>query len=215
MKEQKIKPEIREALPTITRPMKPAKTETLPKNDSEWISEIKWDGVRAIIYVDRIASKTQIQSSSGRDITQQFPEFWPGLSELLKKHSLVLDCEIVFEDGRRGTGMIPSKRTIKKPPETDPKDNPERCSLFVLDLLYLDGQNLLYKPLIKRRKLLEKLLSTSFQNKHGIAVTPYWTEDHEFVLIESKRQNYEGIVLKQKDSTYFQGESNRWLKIKF
>ena len=64
-----------------------------PFNDDAWYFEIKWDGIRAITYVDENIS---VRSRNDRELTGQFPE----LAELLNlaPHT-VLDGEIVVMKG--------------------------------------------------------------------------------------------------------------------
>lgn len=218
MIEAKEKEETGEQLPKIIRPMKPVKVETLPKNESDWMLEIKWDGARAIVYTNRNLQQFQIQSSSGRDISQQFPEFGNGLEILAREHSTILDSEIVSAGekigGERGTGSKVLGRLSSNPPN-DLEIRRRKCQLFIFDLLYLDGQNLCTQPLVERKRLLAKLLTKHFQNKHGIVITPYWNKNHKRATKEARKQGFEGVVLKRKNSTYYQGQSKSWLKIKF
>ena len=216
MVEAKEKRETSEQIPKIIRPMKPVKVETLPKNESDWISEIKWDGARAIVYTNRNLQQFQIQSSSGRNVSQQFPEFFKGFSTLAKRHSLIIDGELIFKDGKSGTRKKVISRLNSSPPIGDLELNPMRCSFIALDILYVDGADLKSTPLAKRKKILERVLTSKFQDKYGeIGVTAYWETNHQKVIDFTKTQGFEGIVLKRKDSTYHQGQSNRWLKIKF
>jgi len=64
-----------------------------PFNGDAWYFEIKWDGVRAIAYVDENLS---LRSRNDRELAGQFPE----LAELLNlaPHT-VLDGEIVVMKG--------------------------------------------------------------------------------------------------------------------
>ena len=60
---------------TLAFPVLPMKAAmgTLPTSDDGWAYEIKWDGYRTIVFVGDGA--VRLQSASGRDVTQRWPEF--------------------------------------------------------------------------------------------------------------------------------------------
>ena len=72
---------------------------SLPQGDG-WAYEPKWDGFRAIAFVD--GDETRLQSRNGRDLTRYFPElqFAPG--------RYVLDGEIVVhgDSGREDFDLL-------------------------------------------------------------------------------------------------------------
>ena len=72
-----------------------AKLVSKPFSSADWVFEIKWDGFRAIAYVDKTLS---LRSRNGKELKHVFPE----LEELTQLASnVVLDGEIVlFKDGR-------------------------------------------------------------------------------------------------------------------
>src|SRR5690242_11920901 len=62
-----------------------------------WGYELKWDGVRALVYLDR--GRLQVFSRNDRDVTGSYPELRAPLSRFARER-LVLDGEIVALDGR-------------------------------------------------------------------------------------------------------------------
>ncbi|HWT24003.1 MAG TPA: DNA polymerase ligase N-terminal domain-containing protein, partial [Solirubrobacteraceae bacterium] len=87
----------REPMPERLEPML-ATTGPLPPDDDRWAYEIKWDGVRAVAFVD--AGRLRLQARSGRDVTSRYPELRP-LGEALAGREVIVDGEVVaFEDGR-------------------------------------------------------------------------------------------------------------------
>ena len=87
----------REPMPERVEPML-ARTGELPRDDGEWAYEIKWDGVRAIGYVD--GGRLRLESRNGNDITPRYPEL-RGLGPALGSHGAIFDGEVVaFDDGR-------------------------------------------------------------------------------------------------------------------
>src|SRR3954452_2605513 len=88
----------REPMPTRIEPML-ARSGPLPQDDGRWAYEIKWDGVRAIGYVD--GGRLRLESRNRNDITPRYPELRE-LGRALGAAQAVLDGEVVAfdEDGR-------------------------------------------------------------------------------------------------------------------
>src|SRR5262245_66307736 len=68
----------------------------LPPDEDEYAFEVKWDGVRAIAYVD--GGRARFESRRGGDITSRYPEL-RGLGPALGSTAAVLDGEIVAFEG--------------------------------------------------------------------------------------------------------------------
>src|SRR5918912_2903127 len=121
----------------------------LPEGDG-WAYEPKWDGFRAIAFVDGL--EAYLQSRNGRDLTRYFPElrFAPG--------RYVLDGEIVIHgpSGRQefdllGQRIHPAASRIARLAEETP-------SVFIaFDLLSRDDDVLMELPYLERRAALEAL----------------------------------------------------------
>jgi bifunctional non-homologous end joining protein LigD len=67
----------------------------LPERDHEWGFEVKWDGVRALAFVED--GRARLMSRRGNDVSVTYPEL-AGLAEPLRGRSVVLDGEIVAVD---------------------------------------------------------------------------------------------------------------------
>jgi bifunctional non-homologous end joining protein LigD len=198
-----------EPMPQNLRPML-ARLAKLPKNEESYAYEIKWDGVRALVYCDH--GHVRVQSRTGREISDQFPEIRK-LGRELGAHKAILDGEIVAMDDQgkpsfqrlQGRIHLASERAVR----TRMKQTPATYMIF--DLLYLDGRPLLKTPYEARRKQLAEL---------DLAGPSWQTPDHHVgegrALQEaSRRQGLEGIVAKQLDSVYQPGRrSSAWLKVK-
>src|SRR5919108_730764 len=81
----------REPMPDRIEPML-ARTGPLPPEDGRWAYEIKWDGVRAIGYVD--GGRLRLGSRNGRDITPRYPEL-RDLGRALAGREAIIDGEVV------------------------------------------------------------------------------------------------------------------------
>jgi bifunctional non-homologous end joining protein LigD len=188
-----------------------AKAGRLPREEDSWAFEVKWDGVRAIVY-SRPGRPLQIESRSLNDVSSRYPELRP-LGRALGTHAAVLDGEIVAFDER---GAPSFERLQQRMHLTDDsairrlaREAPVTYVLF--DLLYLDGRRTMDLPYHQRRALLEQL------ELNGPAwQTPAYREgDGADFLTATAEHGLEGILAKRLDSRYRPGErGGEWLKIK-
>jgi bifunctional non-homologous end joining protein LigD len=89
----------REPMPERIVPMMARSSAEIPRPESEWSFEVKWDGVRAIAYVR--PGRLRLESRNLREITDSYPEV-RGLLRDLGMREAVLDGEIVaFDDSGR------------------------------------------------------------------------------------------------------------------
>src|SRR5688500_15683382 len=140
----------REPMPDKIEPML-ARTGPLPREDHGWAYEIKWDGVRAIAYID--GGRLRLAARSGRDITGRYPEL-RGRGRALAGHEAIVDGEVVAfgPEGRpsfqrlQSRMHLTSEHTVRRLSESDP------VSYIVFDLLWLDGHSLLELGYAERRE---------------------------------------------------------------
>jgi bifunctional non-homologous end joining protein LigD len=199
----------REPMPAKVEPML-ARTGDLPKDDERWAYEIKWDGVRAIGYVD--GGRLRLQARSGRDITPRYPELRE-LGRALAGHEAILDGEVVAfgPEGRpsfqklQSRMHLTSEHAVRRLSQSDP------VSYIVFDLPWLDGHSLMGLPYTERR---ERLLELGLQGDRWL--TPaHHVGDGAAMLQASRAQGLEGIVAKRLDSIYQPGKRTpAWVKVK-
>ena len=199
----------REPMPEHVVPML-ARAGELPDGDDGWAYEIKWDGVRAIVYSR--PGELRLESRNLNDITDSYPEL-ARLNRALSSHSAILDGEIVAFDahGRPSFAALQRRMHVSSRAQARRlmKDTP--VTLIVFDLLWLDGHSLMALPYSDRRELLTalRLEGESWQ-------TPEHVLEHGAALLEaSAEQGLEGIIAKRLDSTYRPGtRAPGWVKVK-
>jgi ATP-dependent DNA ligase len=185
-------------------PLKPPIEPQLARSRAElpvgeqWSYEPKYDGFRAIVFVD--GDENTIQSRSGKPLGRYFPE----LSFPAGRY--VVDGEIVIDDpeGGQDFGALqqrihPAESRIKMLAE----ETPARYVGF--DLLALDDESWLQKPFSERRGGLEQLSGT------GLELTPLTTAPDE---AEPWLRSGEGVVAKDVTAPYRPGERTGMMKIK-
>src|SRR5690349_12719763 len=121
---------------------------------SDWAYEFKWDGVRAVSYLERRTVRTM--SRNDLDVTASYPELTE-LLDLLAGHDAVLDGEIVAFDeaGRPSFPVLQQRMHVRLPNVALLTAVPVQYRVF--DLLSLDGTSLLDQPYHQRRTLLGQL----------------------------------------------------------
>jgi len=194
------------AMPSRVEPMLATLTE-LPFSDPNWVFEIKWDGVRAIVWVTDAAAT--LRSRTGSEITSQYPEL-ASLPEAFLARQAILDGEIVALDARGHSDfeLLQQRMHIRKPPATLVSHIP--VVYFVFDLLYCDGYDLREAPLLQRKHLLQRLLQTSDHFRYA----DHQMEQGKELFELAKEKGLEGIVAKRADSRYVSERSANWVKLK-
>ena len=168
--------------------------------------EPKWDGFRAIAYVD--GSDVELDSRGSKALTRYFPELTAELSRQLAV-SCVLDGEIVVRQGAPGAEHLdwdalsqrihPADSRIRHLAEQTPAD------FVAFDLLYLDGRSLMDEPFETRRAALEELFEALEAPLH---VTKS-TRDAELArrwLDEFEGAGLDGVVSKPLAAAYAPGK---------
>lgn len=196
-------------MPRHVPPMLATLSASMPSGAAAWAYEFKWDGVRAIAYVDH--GNFRIESRNLIDITRRYPELQP-LGRRLGRRSAVLDGEIVALDpsGNVSFPLLTRRMHVDAPTEQLIASVPIVYVLF--DILYLDGRLLTAEPYERRRALLAALAT----DLPVVRLTPARTGDAgDAVLRAAKEHGMEGVVAKRLDSPYEPGRrSPGWLKVK-
>jgi len=196
------------AMPSVIHPML-ATSAAKAFNDPGWLFEIKWDGYRAVAFLE--GGQVRLVSRNQNDLTAQFPEF-ESLPQFVKVHRAILDGEIVAldDEGRpsfslmqQRTGFHPANRRL-------PRREGVPVIYYAFDLLYLDGLDLRRVALEQRKLLLrEKILAGEV-----IQFSDHYGEKGLDLFEAAKKRGLEGIVAKKRNSTYEEKRSTNWLKIK-
>jgi ATP-dependent DNA ligase len=171
----------------------------LPAGD-QWAYEQKYDGFRAIVFVD--GDDVVVQSRAGKPLGRYFPElsFAPG--------RYVIDGEIVIDaavaDGRQDFGALqqrihPAESRINRLAAETP------ARFIAFDLLALDDDSWLERPFSERRAALERVVQPP------VTVTPSTRSPAE---AEPWLQGTEGVVAKDVTAPYRPGQRLGMFKVK-
>jgi DNA ligase D-like protein (predicted ligase)/DNA ligase D-like protein (predicted 3'-phosphoesterase) len=177
-----------------------------PFSDKDWIFEVKWDGFRAIVYINEDLS---IRSRNGKELRYNFPE----LEELKQQaHDVVLDGEIVIlNEGKVNFQALLERGRVVSPPEIEFRSSRLPAVYVVFDILEKDGKPLVDLPLMERKEILK----TTVKEGAHVLLADYVEEKGEDYYNVALEKGLEGIMAKKKDSPYEPSiRSGNWLKIK-
>jgi bifunctional non-homologous end joining protein LigD len=197
-------------MPERILPMMAKPSSALPRDQKNWSFEVKWDGVRAIAYIQ--PGRLRLESRNLNDVTEAYPEV-RGLIGALGMHEAVLDGEIVAfdENGRPSFERLQRRMHVRGASAIKRLQSSMPVLYAIFDLLYLDGQSLIELPYRERRERLEAL------NLSGRAwrVPANHPGEGKLLLEATAKQGLEGVVAKRLDCRYEPGRrSGNWLKIK-
>jgi bifunctional non-homologous end joining protein LigD len=200
----------RKPMPQGLVPMMAKLEAKVPRPDDAWGFEFKWDGIRALAYVD--GGRVRLQSRTGEDITPRYPEIH-AMGRAVGSAEVVLDGEIVAldEKGRPSFEEIQQRMGLTAENEIRRKMKDVPITYMVFDVLWLDGHSLMELPYADRRKSLAKLKlsGASWQTP------PFEKGGGQTMLEASAKAGLEGVVGKRLESKYEPGRrSGAWVKVK-
>jgi bifunctional non-homologous end joining protein LigD len=181
-----------------------------PFDDDNWLYEIKWDGYRAVSFLD--GKSMRLVSRNQNDLTAAYPELHD-IGNFVKARTVVLDGEIVAldDEGRSSfslmqqrTGVGEGGRRIRRTRDDIP------VIYYAFDLLYCDGYDLMRADLELRKRLLRDIISGNDLLRYSDHYVGQGTE----LFAAAAQRGLEGIVAKLRTSCYEQRRSREWLKIK-
>ena len=192
----------------MTRTYKPmlARVAPQPFSSDAWLFEIKWDGFRAIAYVNEEFS---LRSRNNKELKHVFPE----LKELKQLASnVVLDGEIVVvKDDKNDFQALLERSQATSPIEIELQEKRSPIVYVVFDILEKDGSTLVDLPLTERKRILKASVK---EGKHVLMSDFVETKGKAYYKVALEK-GLEGVMAKKKDSFYELGvRSGNWLKIK-
>ena len=195
-------------MPKAIHPMLATATDK-PFDDPHWLFEIKWDGYRAVAFIEegelRLVSRTQ------NDLTKQFREL-ADLPKSIKAKQAILDGEIVALDdqGRPSFSLMQQRTGFRPGKHRLPGKGGVPIIYYVFDLLYLDGADLRRVPLEQRKQTLQSIIA----NSDLIHFSDHYPEKGLSLFDAAQQRGLEGIVAKKRNSLYEEKRTRDWLKIK-
>ena len=195
-----------------------------PFDNKEWVFEVKWDGVRAILFLHKTKGISKIVSRNGKTITHRYPEIIEAVKSssaiiINCKESIILDGEIVVlnKEGRPDFQSHQRRMNVDSIKDIEKLSHKMPATYYFFDILYIDGRNLQSLSFLERRKNLSDVIVQTMKNNNNnrIRISDFVDERGIDIFQRIKSMDLEGIIAKNKYSKYIQGaRSTNWLKIK-
>lgn len=186
-------------VPTQIKPML-ATLATEPFDDPGWTYEVKWDGYRAIAYVNK--GGVSLSSRNNKSFTEKYYPIVDAMTDW--SINAVLDGEILVigKDGKANFSALQNWRS-----EADGD-----LVYYAFDLLWYEGKDVMELPLFERQAILKEILPT---NDDRIRLSKVFNANGLDFFEAAKKMGLEGIMAKKSESIYSpDSRSKAWLKIK-
>lgn len=209
--------------PMLAKPTKSVLEVLKRLNGLRFTCEYKYDGERAQVHMTP-DGKTKVFSRSLLNTSEKFPEVPLYVQESCKETnvtSFVLDTEVVAFNREKNQFVPFQILSTRKRTEENAESAKVQVIVQAFDLMYLNGESLLDRPLAERRELLLKNF-LPIDGKFQFATALDHTENGDTAVIEEFLDNAvkgqcEGLMVKTLDVNAAYEPSRRslnWLKLK-
>lgn len=217
---------VRELQVVVGRPIRPQLAERLPdvpslldKLGGQAHVQLKFDGVRVQLHLDRSrpdGEQVRLFSRSLESMTGMFPELVDGVLKQVKAETAILDAEaLAFNPVSEE--FLPFQETTRRRRKhgIDELQTELPIKAMVFDMMYLDGETMLDRPLDQRiGRLTQTIDGTEILHpERGEIVDD--PDRLELLFGDALERGLEGLVVKRVDSPYQAGARNfNWVKLK-
>ncbi|KAA8911172.1 hypothetical protein TRICI_003894 [Trichomonascus ciferrii] len=206
--------------PMLAKPTKSI-TEILDRFSGEsFTCEYKYDGERAQVHKTE-DGKYHVYSRNLEDMSQRYPDIVSIAPKFANETttSFILDCEAVAWDREQNKILPFQVLSTRKRKDVEEGSITVRICLFVFDILYLNGESVLQKPLSERRQhVIDNFQLVEGEFAHAKSMNTNNIDEIQTFLDQSLKDGCEGLMIKMlegKESGYEPSKRSRnWLKLK-
>src|SRR5687768_738465 len=165
-----------------------------PIEEKGWLYEMKWDGYRAVGYMNN--GTVIICSRNNKSFDKKYYPLHTALKEW--NINAVVDGEIVVvnEEGVPDFGNLQLWRS-----EAD-----GQLFYYLFDILWLEGKSVMHLPLEERRKLLKAIVPV---NNYHIRLSPSMIDNGKEAFAQAQSLHLEGVMAKKAGSVYTIGKRTK------
>jgi ATP-dependent DNA ligase len=181
-----------------------------------------WEGIRVLVHLGE-GRTVRIVDGAGTDLTVRYADVAMAVPPAVDADTAVLDGYLTSQATRSGEGVtivvaeVPTagqmvgqmvlgksgERALTGPPRDvqPPHDRGDLVAFVAVDLLELDGMDVLDVPLLERKRLLESVMTESDLVRRGLYVRPPispW-------LVSWRSLGFKRIALKAQNGRYVPG----------
>lgn len=184
------------------------------------VAQPKLDGFRLQVHLDKTDPNKPTMKFFSRnliDMSAMFPELVKAFAAF-DVQTLIVEGEAIAYEPETGS-FVPFQETVKRKRKHDIEQAAQALplQLFLFDILYLNGQELIDEPHAVRRNKLIQLLKDNGDATVKIIpeVTIKSAKELEHYFYENISAGLEGIMIKKDDAVYQAGKRNfNWIKLK-
>ena len=174
------------------------------------ICEFKYDGIR--VQLHRFGGNVKMFSRKLEDVADSFPEIRSAVSSIPSE--FILDGELLAYRADRPLHFQELQKRLRRKAVTDRLMAEIPVVYVPYDIMYLNGQSLIDRPLTERKKLLSQIRFREPIIDLGYRVVSTAPEI-ACAFKESRDAGHEGLVVKELESQYYPGKRGRhWTKLK-
>lgn len=166
----------------------------------QWIHEIKYDGYRIQIHLNR--GRKKAFTRNGLDWTKRFSTIAGSLD--IPGEAIIDGEVVVVHEGRTNFSELQAELAAGRQ---------DRLEYYAFDLLWRDGQDLRQTAQLDRKRLLRELF-----DEHDIEPPVHFSEhlvgNGQEMFEHASKLRFEGIISKQAGAPYRSERAAAWLKIK-
>ena len=196
----------KEKMPSFLPPELAVSVSEPPEGD-DWLHELKLDGYRIQIHIDRTGSspRARLLTRKGLDWTHRMKAVAQAAAEL-PVHAAILDGEVVVLDAAGVTSFANLQAAFEE-------GAPHPLTYFAFDLLHLDGHNLRGLPLERRKTILIGLLQERDEDQ-TLRFSSHIRASGSDIFRRACQMGAEGVVSKLASAPYRSERSRDWVKSK-
>ena len=182
------------------------------------IFEVKYDGARLQIHLKRgVTPEIKVYSRRLNDDTRALPDLVEALGKSWKGGDAILEGEAVAFDPRLAVKQ-PFQSVLMRlgrVHDIEPKAREIPLVLYLFELAYHDGRDLMDVPQSERRAMLKRLFRPTRRVKMTEAMVSDRREDQDGFFRRAVREGHEGLMVKDPAAPYTPGRrAAHWMKIK-
>src|SRR5258705_5044292 len=185
-------------MPGFIKPQLATLKTKAPKGD-QWLHEIKFDGYRVQVHLNR--GRKKVFTRNGLDWTKRFTEIAGALD--IAGEAIIDGEVVVVHEGRTNFSQLQAELAAGRQ---------GRLIYYAFDLLWRNG-DLRKLPQIERKQLLLELLGEN-DVELPVLFSEHLVGDGQEMFEHAAKLNWEGIVSKRADAPYRSERTEAWQKIK-
>jgi DNA ligase-1 len=182
------------------------------------IFEVKYDGARLQIHFKRdkpaeikfYSRRLNDDSAAMPDVAEALRQAWKGGDAIMEGEVVAFDPALKEKQAFQAVLM-----RLGRVHGIEEKTREIPLVLYLFDLLYYDGKDLMDTPQHERRKLLKKFFRSTTRVKITDEIVSDKIKDEEKFFKQALKAKHEGLMVKDPDAPYVPGKrTEHWMKIK-